>query len=97
MFGSDVTTSASRVRSAIASRIVRCRRLRRSVGACDIDGFEPFFQRGHRRIGAVRVPLGSRLIGPRGQEMRRGGVGGGPSGGCGAGGGGGGGPTRGGL
>src|SRR5580704_4466702 len=48
MFGSEVTTSASRERAAQASRTFWWRRLSASAGACYMDGGEPRFQRGQR-------------------------------------------------
>src|ERR1700730_17150883 len=48
MFGSDVTTSASRDRAAQASRTIWWRRLSASAVACDMDRGTPRFQRGQR-------------------------------------------------
>src|SRR5688572_1186964 len=56
-FGSDVTTRASSDRAVRASRIARCRSLRSSVGACDMDGVEPQFERGNDPFGALPFGL----------------------------------------
>src|ERR1700722_12513073 len=69
MFGSEVTTSASRERAAQAARTVWWRRLSASDGACDMDGGEPRFECGQRADDVHVLVLADRPGPARGRDL----------------------------
>src|SRR5689334_280354 len=60
--GSAVTTSAASDRSSRICRMRAWRRSRLAVGAWDIDGVEPPFERGDRALGANARGLGRLIV-----------------------------------
>src|SRR5438874_4719981 len=59
MFGSDVTTSASSPRAAIAARTASCRRLSVLLGADDMDGVEEALERRDGQQGSIAKRIGT--------------------------------------
>src|SRR5437667_12669595 len=61
MFGSDVTTSASSPRAAIAARTASCRRLSVRLGADDMDGVEEALERRDGQQGPLAKRIGTEV------------------------------------
>ena len=57
MPGSEVTSSASSERAAIAARNAVCRRLRVSLGAWAIEGGQPLLERRNRPQGVLPLEI----------------------------------------